>query len=137
MERKIIETILKINNRCLSEREKKEILGNLSPREAQVLMSLDKNEHISSSDLAHRNDLSPSRMSRVVDSLCKKEYLTRHSSKNDRRAIVISLSEKGEEQRTLLINHSITCESDLRTRLTDDQFSTVQDALDILLKTIQ
>lgn len=137
MERKIIETILKINNRCLSEREKKEILKNLSPREAQVMVTLNPDEKVGSSDLAQRNDLSPSRMSRIVDSLCKKNYLTRHSSEDDRRAIVISLSATGEEHRAILITHSLNCESDLRTRLSEKQFNTVQDALNILIKTME
>ncbi len=133
MNRNIIETILKINNYCLSERQKKEILSDLSAKEAEIVISINPEEQISSTDLASRNDLSPSRMSRIVDKLCQKGYCIRHSSEQDRRAIEISLSKTGLEQREILIRHSMACEENLRAHLNPEELKTVQDALDILI----
>jgi len=134
MKQNIIESILIINNKCLSESERKIVLKDLSSREAAILLSIEADEEITGNELARRNALSPSRMSRIVDKLSSKEYLLRHMSENDRRSIRLSLSKKGVLQRSSILAYNRTCEEKLRSSLKDDELKTVQDALNILLK---
>jgi len=134
MKQNIIESILIINNKCLSESERKIVLKDLSSREAAILLSIEVDEEITGNELARRNGLSPSRMSRIVDKLSSKEYLLRHMSENDRRSIRLSLSKKGVMQRNSILAYNSDCEEKLRSSLKDDELKTVQDALNILLK---
>ncbi len=133
----LIESILRLGNRCISEKEKKEVLHDLSPREAEIITSINPGEILGSTDLAHRNNLSPSRMTRIIDKLCNKGYCKRHHSRKDRRSVEVSLSEKGSTRRTILMDHSLSCEENLRSRLNDDELQKVEEALAILAQKLR
>ena len=47
------------------------------------------------SSLARELSLSPSRMTRILDSLTKKGYISRTESDGDRRSVTITMSQKG------------------------------------------
>ena len=52
-------------------------------------------EKSSNKEIAERMNLSPSRLSRVLDGLVKKGYMTRRIDAEDRRNMQVSLSKKG------------------------------------------
>lgn len=60
------------------------------------------------SSLAKELSLSPSRMTRILDSLYKDGYINRTQNDDDRRAITITLTHKGKEMNKKL--HSLSLE---------------------------
>ncbi|MBB6282418.1 MarR family winged helix-turn-helix transcriptional regulator [Geobacillus subterraneus] len=62
-----------------------------------VLYTLLKKEHIRLNDLAEKLNLSNSNVSGTVDRLVGAGLVIREPSKQDRRAVILSLTEKGKE----------------------------------------
>jgi len=138
MENGIIENILTISSQCFSAKDQKKILNDLSAREASVVISLvQAEEKVSGNDLATRNKLSPSRMSRIVESLVEKGYLVREYSETDRRYIELSLSQKGKDQRNEILSFNKECENALRDRLSSSDLSIVENAMEILIHAME
>ena len=59
-----------------------------------VLFSTD--ESLNNKQIAERMKLSPSRLTRIIDGLVKKEYINREIDNDDRRNMRVSLSKKGQ-----------------------------------------
>ena len=64
--------------------------------ELKCLRLFGVNESNNNKEIAERMHLSPSRLSRIMDGLVKKEYMTREIDKGDRRNMKLSLSRKGK-----------------------------------------
>jgi DNA-binding MarR family transcriptional regulator len=47
-------------------------------------------------DIAHRMNLTSSRLTRIIDGLVKKRFVTRHIDPDDRRIINVRLTKQGE-----------------------------------------
>jgi DNA-binding MarR family transcriptional regulator len=58
------------------------------------LMGID--EGLNNNEIAQRMDLSSSRLTRVIDGLVKKGYMTRVIDPTDRRNMIVSLSRRGK-----------------------------------------
>ncbi|MBL7994320.1 MarR family transcriptional regulator [bacterium] len=67
----------------------------LSPAEFRCLRLFGLTEKSSNKKIAERMNLSPSRLSRVLDGLVSKGYMTRKIDEEDRRNMMVSLSRKG------------------------------------------
>ena len=132
MEANIIENIIKFSMKCLEKRENANELKDLHPKDAEILLSIQIDETISSNELAKRNNLSPSRMSRIVDRLYKKGCINRHPLENDRRYSELSLTKKGSKRRDDMFAFNNSCEQELKNRMTNVELKTVQEALNIL-----
>lgn len=64
--------------------------------ELKCLRLFGVNESINNKEIAERMHLSPSRLTRIMDGLVKKEYMTREIDECDRRNMKLSLSRKGK-----------------------------------------
>ena len=64
--------------------------------ELKCLRSFGVDESLNNMDIAERMNLSPSRLSRIMDGLVKKECIIREINKSDRRHMKLSLSRKGK-----------------------------------------
>ncbi len=70
---------------------------NLTPVEFRCLRYLLSNTFPQVKELASNMDLTPSRITNLLNSLENKEYVSRIMSKKDRRIIEISLTQSGKE----------------------------------------
>jgi DNA-binding MarR family transcriptional regulator len=95
MER-LIDTILAFKQRCQLEAEMIARLP-LTAREASLICALAGNTVYRAHDLAERVGLSPSRLSRLLSGLQKKNMIAWNTSSEDRRALDIALTKKGRE----------------------------------------
>ncbi len=118
--------------KCLEKRENTNELKDLHPKDAEILLSIEKDETISSNELAKRNHLSPSRMSRIVDRLYKKGCISRQPLETDRRYSELCLTSKGVNRRNEMYAFNNTCEQELGSRMSEEEMETVQKALIIL-----
>jgi DNA-binding MarR family transcriptional regulator len=69
----------------------------LTQAEFRCLRSFGTSECLNNKSIAEKLSLSPSRLTRIIDSLVKKEYIVRKINNTDRRNMCVSLSFKGAE----------------------------------------
>ena len=69
---------------------------NLLEAELKCLRNIGSEESINNKDFSERMNLSPSRITRIIDGLVKKGYIQREIDMSDRRNMKINLSRKGE-----------------------------------------
>jgi DNA-binding MarR family transcriptional regulator len=132
MDYNIVDTIMMLNEQCCHISEIGVLENSLTAKELHVIQSLNYGESVSSSDLARRNVLSPSRMSRIIDKLATQGYLSREIDDIDRRFSRVSLTPEG-----MLINNKVSdfrkqCEAKIKSKLSDHEFAVIQKALHLL-----
>ena len=67
----------------------------LTEVELRCLISLGNDKGLSNTKIADRMQLSPSRLTRIIDGLESKRFLTKRNNRKDRRSLSLSLSRKG------------------------------------------
>ncbi len=134
--KRIVDDIFLLKRRCAFRIEDLCAEADISPREMAALESLQSGERVSGNELSRRMDLSPSRGSRIIDRLIRKGFLLRETDPNDRRAVLLSLSSRGLEQKGRVEALKDECERLLRSRIDETQLEQVREGMRILLKAI-
>ncbi len=133
MDFNIVDTIMMLNEQCCHLNNSANNESDLTVKDLHVLVSLGPQESITSIDLAKRNAISPSRMSRIIDNLFSRGYLTRVIDDNDRRYHRVSLTEEGKAVNKATLEFKKQCESKIKAKLSDQEFAIIQKALSLLL----
>jgi DNA-binding MarR family transcriptional regulator len=71
-------------------------LHGLTQAEFRCLRLFGTDESLNNKTIAERMNLSPSRLTRIIDGLVKKRYIRREIDPNDRRNMKVNLSKKGK-----------------------------------------
>jgi DNA-binding MarR family transcriptional regulator len=71
-------------------------LHGLTQAEFRCLRLFGTDESLNNKTIAERMNLSPSRLTRIIDGLVKKRYIRRDIDPNDRRNMKVNLSKKGK-----------------------------------------
>jgi DNA-binding MarR family transcriptional regulator len=80
---------------CQQKEEKLADVHGLTQAEFRCLRLFTTDEVVNNKHIANRMNLSPSRLTRIIDGLVKKEYIIREINLSDRRNMKVSLSPKG------------------------------------------
>lgn len=107
--------------------------SHLTAKDLQVLLTLNAGESVPSVDLAKRNSLSPSRMSRIIDKLAIRGLLHREADEHDRRYSRVSLTDEGMSVNRSTAGFKKQCEEKIRARMSDSEFEIIQKALHLLI----
>lgn len=137
MQINIIETIMHLSDICYSLNEDTLRDQDVSRPESFIILSINPGESITSNELAVRNRLSPSRISRIVDHMVEKGLLVRIEDPGDRRFIHLSLSTEGIKKHKTLAKLKNQCEQKIRAELQGDEYNTVARGLDILTNVME
>lgn len=129
MEINIIETILHLSDICYSLNEETLKGENISRPESFILLSIKPGESISSNELASRNRLSASRISRIVDNMIEKGLLERTEDADDRRYINLSLTKQGVKKHSSIMKLKNQCEEKIKAQLREDELNAVEKGL--------
>ncbi len=132
MEINIIETILHLSDICYSLNEDTLKDENLTRPESFILLSLKPGEMITGNELAARNRLSPSRVSRIVEHMIEQDLLIRTEVKDDRRFTHLSLSKKGIKKHATIMKLKNQCEKKIKSQLRDEELTVVENGLTFL-----
>ncbi|MBL7129672.1 MAG: winged helix DNA-binding protein [Ignavibacteria bacterium] len=132
MESKIIDHIFLLKQKCLQTEIEINTEMGLSYREIIGIGALKENETIDCNTLSEMMGLSKSRGSRVIDKLITKGYLSRKVSDFDRRAVEISLTEKGVICKKSIEMIKKKCEKKIEENLNNQQKKTIKEGLKIL-----
>lgn len=132
MSRRFFEVILAIKCKCQGNEERICDELGLSQAEFNGLIVLDGGQEIPGGEFAERMGLSPSRGSRVLNTLVVHGYVRTHPGPGDRRVTLVELTPKGRRVRQSIITRIEACESRIRERLDDEGMRQVRQALELL-----
>ena len=107
---------------------------HLSQSELLFFSSLDQCIGVSSPELAKNMDLSPSRISRVIEKLVVDGYLDRNTDKSDRRAITLCLTDEGKKVKAEIDKSRNECETRLLKILPDSEIEKFKEIIGLMIK---
>ena len=133
--RAVIHQLINLYNEA--DREEKACC-NLSVSQCCTLLAFDSiDEQLTMNQLSLRLDLSTSTMTRHVDRLVHKGYIERAPSEQDRRRVIVRLTESGKEMAETLSNCEQNLFSEVLQSIPPDQWETVVSALKLFVNAIQ
>lgn len=132
MEKSLLDLIMELKNICMEDEEKIRTVCNISLAGYKGITQIDIKEKITCNLLSQKMDLSPSRGSRIIDSLVRRGYFLRTTNPGDRRSFVISLSPKGLKIRKKIKQERSNCEERISNKFSKKQVKIIKEALDLI-----
>jgi DNA-binding MarR family transcriptional regulator len=130
----LFELVLSIKRKCLSTEEQVQKELKLSPAEFNGLLSIKSRELVTGNMFAERMGLSPSRGSRVLWRLVSRGFIRMEVDAEDRRNIVISLTQQGKNMKKRLNQRMLKCERKIISSLPEDRVDEIKGSLSVLEK---
>ncbi|PLX23325.1 MAG: hypothetical protein C0600_14965 [Ignavibacteria bacterium] len=93
---KLADLTLDLVGSCQRKQERIAERAQLSLSEFKCLRAFRGDTELSVKDIAQRMSLTSSRLTRIIDGLVKKRFVTRHIDSQDRRIINVRLTKQGE-----------------------------------------
>jgi len=134
MEKSLVDLIIELKKGCMEDEEQIRTLCKVSLAEYKGIIVIDEGEKITCNILSKKMGLSPSRVSRIIDNLVKKDYLIRVVNPGDRRSFVVSLSSKGAKIRRQIEQERNNCERRIRKKLSVRQVELIKEGLELINK---
>jgi len=113
----------------------KQVKLNLA--ELRLFTCLNKNSNISGKELAMRMGLSPSRASRVVETLVQKGLVQRINDTTDRRRCQITVSDWGREIKDKINKKNLLWQKQLQDQLSAQEIVTINSQLKKLIQHLE
>ena len=132
MSRHLFELILALKRKCQCNEEQIQAELGLSPAEFNGLIVLDDERELLGCELAREMGLSPSRGSRVLNTMVVHGYVRTQASPDDRRAIRVSLTAKGRRMKARIAERMKVCERRVIENLDRQRRAQVVQALELL-----
>ena len=110
---------------------------SLTQAEFRCLRLFGSDETINNKAIAERMNLSPSRLTRIIDGLVQKEYISREIDPNDRRNMKVSLSRKGQLLVQQLNKAYIEIHKEILANIEEDQHPPLIRAMTELLSALE
>ena len=128
------ELILKLKHLCHCNERKISSYCQINLAELKGIKAIDGEEALTCADFSKRINLSPSRSSRIIDNLVKKELLLRKTREDDRRSILLYLTEKGWELKESIVQEEKRFEQHLAAQLSNKDIEMIKKGLKLLEK---
>lgn len=141
MNNQYAEKLANVTFNLLANCQEKEVrlaeLHGLTQAEFRCLRLFGTDESLNNKQIAERMNLSPSRLTRIIDGLVKKEYILREINPNDRRNMIVELSKKGQALVTQLNKAYINIHSEILEDIDPDQHLPLITAMNQLLSALE
>ncbi|MCK5146802.1 winged helix DNA-binding protein [bacterium] len=132
MPHQIFDLIQSIKKGCVRTEEHLRRECGLSTAEFNGILIIDPEEHVFGGEFSERMDLSPSRGSRVINQLVKKDLFQTEPVPENRRAIRVFFTDSGKKIRAMLDTEIEECEKRLLLRLPESQRESFRETLETL-----
>lgn len=133
----IYESILKLKYFCQCHESRISSSCQITLAELRGIKAIEEERDISCSDFSKRINLSPSRGSRIIDSLVRKGFLSREIKDSDRRSTYLSLTNKGKKIKKEIGREQNDFELILETALNNEDMELIRKGLKILEKLME
>ena len=110
------------------------MLTGVSEIEFKTMSAISKSGDVKVSDIARYLELSAPAVSRTMKSLEEKEYIERHTDKQDRRNTFVMLTTKGEEQQKTWMKSFEEFSEAIFARLGDEKSNKMLEDLEAFVK---
>jgi len=130
----LIDLIIELKKGCLEDEEQIRTICKVSLAEYRGIIVINEGQKITCNILSKKMGLSPSRGSRIIDNLVKKEYLLRMVNPEDRRSFVISLSSRGVKIKNQIEKERNICERRIRKKLSAKEVELIKEGLELINK---
>jgi DNA-binding MarR family transcriptional regulator len=134
MNKSIIDLIIELKKGCMEDEEHIRTTCHISFAEYKGIMGIDIEESITCNALSQKMGLSPSRGSRIIDNLVRKDYLLRMVNPADRRSFVVSLSFKGTKIRKQIKQERNNCEKRIIKSFSEKEVELIKEGLELITK---
>lgn len=105
---------------------------DVTPDQFAVLIKLWKNDGVSQKELCDKTLKTKSNITRILDSMEKRDLLSRQVNKEDRRIFNIYLTTKGKNLRTILLPIAISTHQKIFQNLSDNDKKNLQKILEMI-----
>jgi DNA-binding MarR family transcriptional regulator len=136
MGRRLFELILSVKRKCQASEEQIQAELGLSQAQFHALIVLADRQEVTGCEFAQRMALSPSRGSRVLNTLVVDGYAQTRARPDDRRSLVVSLTPKGRRTKQRIARHMEVCEGRICKSLDRESLRRVVHALELLEATL-
>lgn len=130
------ELVIKIKQQCQKTEEKIRREFNLSSAEYNGLLAIKPQEAVLCHVYSQKMGLSPSRGSRVIDKLVKRDYLVAEKVTGDRRSTQVSLTKQGIALHKKIKQRMKNCEKKLLAHFSVRQQRNLAKALGALAEVL-
>ncbi len=131
------ELTFKLLASCHEKEERLAKQYGLTQAEFRCLRQLHQKESINNKEIADRMNLSASRLTRIIDGLVVKGYVTREIEPNDRRNMRVYLSEKGGNLVQQLDSAYINVHAQILSDIDQNQHKPLISAMSHLLSALE
>lgn len=130
----IIDLIFDLQKKCNTENDAFINKLDISQAEYNMFICLKNCKHFNSYSVSEKMNLSLSRVSRIIDKMVNKSYLTRTTNKIDRRAIDIKITAKGTGILQKIILYTKEREAQLEKQLSDNEIIEIKSSFKKLIE---
>jgi len=123
--------------RCQEKESRLAKQHNLLEAEFKCLRLMSSEENPNNKEIAEKMNLSPSRITRIMDGLIEKGYMVREINNADRRNMVLSLSRRGKNLTNKLNSAFIEIHKEILNEIDNSQHESLIIAMENLHSAIE
>ncbi len=105
---------------------------NITPVQFYVLSALWDKDELKFKDLAHRLDMDGATLTGILDRMEKRGFIEKKADPDDRRSVLVSLTDKSKEIRPQMIDIAQDLDQEFRGKVSDEEFKLLLRVLDQL-----
>lgn len=132
----ILDLIYELKKKCTQRDEDFFNSIEISQAEYNMFLCLRNCKHFNSYSVAEKMQLSLSRVSRIIDKMVNKDFLSRTTNKVDRRAIDIKMTETGKEIMSKIIEYREKRELNLQSKINETEEVKIRACLEKLTEVL-
>jgi len=134
--KELVDLIFQLRCNCIKRDDSIREECNLSPVEFRALSSMSPTDRISAAVFAEKLELSPSRVSRVIDRMVETGLISVESNEKDKRGVYISLTSMGVQQKDLIEQARQLCVDKIESTLPEVERDAIGVSLHKLLESL-
>ena len=134
---KLADLTFQLLSQCLEKEHRLAEHHGLTQAEFRCLRLFGTTDCLNNKQIAERMGLSPSRLTRIVDGLVKKQYMERAIEPNDRRNMRVTLSHKGVHIVKQLNNDYVNIHKEILNDIDEEQHEPLITAMDHFLSALK
>jgi len=136
MAKRVYEQIIAIRKKCQETEDKIRSELDITLAEYKGLLALKPKDKIFAANYSAMMHLSPSRGSRIIERLIKRDFIQLDPVPNNRRSIHVSLTSAGIQMQKRIDRKMEECEKKVLSQLSNQQVKDIQKSLEILLEVL-
>ena len=133
MDKNILDLLYELKKKCTINDDAFMAESNLSYAEYNFFIAISKCDEINSTIIAKKMGLSLSRISRVIDKLVTRGFVTRKIDSRDRMAIKLVLTKQGGKLKNQIAEYRKKCENKITGKVSAKELTIIKESFTTIL----